>query len=282
MAVLMALLLFPLIATAAQSLCGPDDAPGFETAEFHRGVGTVALTDDRTLELALKTAQQNAEIILLRVGFYPGAVPEADDRFPQRGQEHSITVLDRRDTFYREVEVFFDGEDDATLTFFVDQRDCVMSKEQLRGYLEHGVYPVAAISNRSLPENIDFQSAQVRDFLGFPLILSEAEISAKVNQGSSSPLFIGPLWCQSGGQNSLSCAINLGGLGSVNLGGCDITCVPPAYACCGQGVIGASCSCVTPSGGGAGGGGGFLPPWWPWPGGGDDGDDDSPGDDDQY
>ena len=257
------MLILPLSAQAGQTSCGPDGGPAFKSVDDYQGIGSLALQDDHSLALLLEPARQGEDRLLVRIALFPQISANlAEGGFPSRAPS-SMTVLDRRSTFYREIEVFFAGDRESAFTFFVEQRDCQLASGQLKSYMASHVLPVVAISTRTLPGTIDLDSEDVRAILDFPLLVSEPDLQmSNIESGDESPLLAGPSRCQSGGPGALSCSINRGSFGPRSLGSCNITCPRPSYACCGPSLDRALCACLGVQ---AGSGGERLPGWWPSP-----------------
>lgn len=255
----------PLFAAPEASLCGPQGGHVFERATYFQGRGLIRLDEDRTIQLILEPAERGKDLELFRIAFFQEAGPFDAGLLPEADIPVPITILERRATWYHEIEVFVDDDAETTFTFFVDSRDCRMPKPEFQHYLSKQIYPAAALWRSSLAAGTQLDAPKIREAFAHPLIVSESDASTQ-----------SVLWCQAGGPGASSCSINFGSIGPIGSGGCSVSCVPPQYACCGLG-FGSNCECRSPSGsGGSGGGGGWLPPWWPWPG--DDGDDGDPSD----
>ena len=250
----------PLLAASEASTCGPSGGHVFETASYYHGAGRLSLDEDQTVQLVLEPAERDRDVELFRIAFFREAGPFDAGLLPEDETPVPITVLERRATWYHEIELFVDDARRTTLTFFVDSGACTMTTRELEHYLNNQIYPAAALWRSTLPSGTPLDSPEVREGFEHPLLVSEPKASTQA-----------VLWCQSGGPGATSCSIDFGGIGPISAGGCSISCVPPLYACCGPG-FGRNCECRAPDSGG--GGGGWLPPWWPGPGDDDDDDDD--------
>ncbi|MGY6588995.1 MAG: hypothetical protein ACXIUB_12000 [Wenzhouxiangella sp.] len=253
------ILILPLSGQAGQTACGPDASPTFQSVDDYQGIGSWLVQDDHTLALLLEPATRSEEKLLVRIALYPqfsAGLEEGD--FATRAQG-SMTVSDRKSTFYREIEVLLEGDQESAFTFFLEQRDCQLASGELQRYLASNVHPVIAISTRTLPTSTDLYSEDVRAILDSPLLVSDPDAPmSRIESGEESPLSAVPSRCQSGGPGALSCSITRGGFGPRRLGSCDITCAQRSYACCGPSLDRAQCACL---GGQTGSGGEWLPAW---------------------
>lgn len=100
------------------------------------------------------------------------------------------------------------------------------------GFVEVAIVDAAAIARVKLQSN---RRASLREALD---LFSDAPLITKPDAASSNSR--NPVGCPAGGTGAIACGWSAGGTGP---GSCSITCVPPAYACCGQRSRN-DCSCM--------------------------------------
>lgn len=270
--------------------CGPRSDQRFESATSISGSGSVRMSADGTFTLALDESANNGSTKLYRIYSESFATRFQRLRAKPTSRESSfqeVIVLDRSAGAYRELEFVFPNAPELDMTFHIDEHRCTPpSSDIIESNAETGIFSAEAVSVMEIASSLNsLQALNAIDVVPVAIFQSPAESTQT-------------LWCMSGGPGASSCEVNMGAIGPFDFFNCSVSCVPPAYACCGMG-LGSYCTCRfpeppsigDPGGGnqdggddpGGGGnnpgsgddpGGGGLPPIMPGPG--DDDDEEPP------